>query len=58
VRRELAETVAALQQRRLLTEAREYTLTIKVLGQLGAAAASNGWVMVGDCGWFRNPAPG
>ncbi|CAL1160098.1 unnamed protein product [Cladocopium goreaui] len=35
VERELAETVAALQQRRLLTEAREYTLTIKVLGQLG-----------------------
>ena len=34
-RRELAETVAALQQRRLLTEAKEYTLSIKVLGQLG-----------------------
>ncbi|CAJ1461916.1 unnamed protein product [Effrenium voratum] len=33
--KELAETVAALQQRRLLTEAREYTLVIKVLGQLG-----------------------
>lgn len=34
-RRELAETVAALQQRRLLAEAKEYTLSIKVLGQLG-----------------------
>ncbi|CAK9112297.1 unnamed protein product [Durusdinium trenchii] len=34
-RRERAETVAALQQRRLLTEAREYTVAIKALGQLG-----------------------
>lgn len=40
-RRELAETVAALQQRRLLTEAKEYTLSIKVLGQLGPQQLSS-----------------
>ncbi|CAE7188614.1 EMB2745 [Symbiodinium microadriaticum] len=33
--RDLATTVAALQQRRLLTEAREYTTAINVLGKLG-----------------------
>ncbi|CAE7923643.1 EMB2745, partial [Symbiodinium necroappetens] len=33
--RDLATTVAALQQRRLLTESREYTTAINVLGKLG-----------------------
>ena len=33
--RELAATAAALQQRRLLTDPREYTTTINVLGRLG-----------------------
>ena len=55
-RRELAETVAALQQRRLLTEAKEYTLSIKVLGQLGPQPLSSRCFLA-IFGFWKKPIP-
>ena len=56
-RRELAETVAALQQRRLLTEAKEYTLSIKVLGQLGPQPLELQMVLCGNLGFWKKKIP-